>query len=137
MNNETAATALIDAVNCPISTRVRILYLVGGFASLALAAIGVIVPLLPTVPLVILAAFCFARSSPRLEAWLVDHPQMGPHIIAWRTRGAISRRGKFMAAAAFAAGIAASALLAPFPWSLAPVVAAAICLPWLWTRPDA
>lgn len=116
---------------------VRILYLIGGWASLLLAGLGVLLPLLPTVPLVILAAYCFARSSPRLEAWLVEHPAMGPHIQAWRTRGAISRRGKWAAAAAFAVGIAASAALAPWPWWLAPIIAAAICLPWLWSRPDA
>lgn len=116
---------------------VRILFLIGGWLSLLLAAIGVILPLLPTVPLVILAAFCFARSSPRLEAWLVSHPQVGPHIRAWRTRGAISRRGKRAALAAFLAGIVASLIFAPWPWPLAPMTAAAICLPWLWSRPDA
>ena len=115
----------------------RILYLIGGWASLLLAGLGVLLPLLPTVPLVNLSAYCFARSSPRLEAWLVEHPTMGPHIQAWRTRGAISRRGKWAAAAAFAVGIAASAALAPWPWWLAPIIAAAICLPWLWSRPDA
>lgn len=115
----------------------RIFYLIGGWASLVLGAIGIALPLLPTVPLVILAAFCFARSSPRLEAWLVEHPNMGQHIVAWRTRGAISRRGKIMAALAFAAGIAAALAFSPWPWMLAPIIAAAICLPWLWTRPDA
>jgi uncharacterized protein len=115
---------------------VRIIYLIGGWLSLLLAGIGIALPLLPTVPLVILAAFCFARSSPRLEAWLVEHPMMGPHIVAWRTRGAVSRRGKVAAAAAFAAGIVASLIFAPWPWPLAPMGAAAVCLPWLWTRPD-
>lgn len=115
----------------------RIVYLVAGWASLLLAGIGVVLPLLPTVPLVILAAFCFARSSPRLEAWLVKHRRMGPHITAWRSRGAISRKGKFAALAAFLAGIIASLILVPWPWPLAPILAAAICLPWLWTRPDA
>jgi uncharacterized protein len=114
----------------------RIVYLMSGFASLVLAGVGVVLPLLPTVPLVILAAFCFARSSPRLEAWLVGHPQMGPHIVAWREHGAVSRRGKVMAALAFAAGIAVSIAFAPWPWWLAPVAAASICLPWLWSRPD-
>lgn len=115
----------------------RIVYLIGGWLSLLLAGIGIVVPLLPTVPLVILAAFCFARSSPRLEAWLVRHPHMGPHIAAWRQRGAISRRGKWMAALAFGVGIALSIAFAPWPWMLAPILAAAICLPWLWSRPDA
>jgi uncharacterized membrane protein YbaN (DUF454 family) len=116
---------------------VRFFYLIGGWLSLLLAGIGVVLPLLPTVPLVILAAFCFARSSPRLEAWLTSHPSMGPHIIAWRSRGAISRRGKLAAAAAFLAGIIVSLIFVPWPWPLAPMLAAGICIPWLWSRPDA
>ncbi len=115
----------------------RIVYLVGGWLALIAGGIGIFLPLLPTVPLIILAAFCFARSSPRLEAWLVGHPRMGPHILAWRARGAISRRGKLGALAAFLAGIIVSMIFAPWPWPLAPVLAACICLPWLWTRPDA
>ena len=67
----------------------RHFYLVAGWLSLGLGAIGAVLPLLPTVPFVILAAFCFARSSPRLEAWLVGHPVFGPHIAAWRDYGAI------------------------------------------------
>jgi uncharacterized protein len=116
---------------------VRIVYLVGGWLALIAGAVGIFLPLLPTVPLVILAAFCFARSSPQLEAWLVEHPRMGPHIIAWRMRGAISRKGKLGALAAFLAGIVVSLIFAPWPWPLAPMLAASICLPWLWTRPDA
>lgn len=115
----------------------RILYLVGGWLALIAGGVGIFLPLLPTVPLVILAAFCFARSSPTLEAWLVGHRRMGPHIVAWRERGAISRRGKFAALAAFLAGIIVSLIFAPWPWPLAPILAASICLPWLWSRPDA
>ena len=51
----------------------RQFYLLAGLASLALGSIGILLPLLPTVPFMILAAFCFANSSPRLEAWLVEH----------------------------------------------------------------
>ena len=70
----------------------RSLYLIGGFAAVALGIAGILLPLLPTVPFMILAAFCFARSSPRFEARLIEHPVFGPHIIRWRTNGAISRR---------------------------------------------
>src|SRR3546814_2634265 len=83
----------------------RHFYLVSGWASLGLGALGAFLPLLPTVPFVILAAFCFARSSPRLEAWLVTHPQFGHHIVAWREKRAISRKGKMAATAAFAVSI--------------------------------
>ena len=114
----------------------RFLFLSLGFASLALGAVGAVLPLLPTVPFVLLAAFFFARSSPRLEAWLVGHERFGPHITAWRTRGAISRKGKNAAFFAFALS-AALGLALPFPWLLVPIAAALIGGTWIATRPEA
>src|SRR5688500_288406 len=104
----------------------RNFYLIGGLLSLLLGAMGVIVPLLPTVPFVILAAFCFARSSPRLEQWLIGHARFGPHIHAWRSRGAISPAGKRAATVAFAISAAAGFALLSLPWALVPAAAALI-----------
>ncbi len=114
----------------------RHLYLGAGWLSLGLGAIGAVLPLLPTVPFMILAAFCFARSSPRLEAKLLDHPQLGPHIRRWRAHGAISRRGKKAALAAFAFSIVLALIFSPWPWFLAPMAAALIGGGWIWTRPE-
>ena len=115
---------------------VRSLYLIAGLVALALGAIGLFLPLLPTVPFIILAAFCFARSSQRLEAWLLAHPRYGPPIHAWRERGAISRRGKRAAYAAFALSILLSFLLLAWPWMLLPVAAALVSGSWIATRPS-
>lgn len=112
----------------------RHLYLAGGFTALALGSIGVILPLLPTVPFVILAAFCFARSSPRLEAWLLHHRVFGPHIRNWRDRRAITKRGKWSALIAFAVSIAVALIFVKMPWNLIPVAAALIGGTWIWTR---
>ena len=115
----------------------RLVWLVFGILSLALGAAGAFLPLLPTVPFMLLAAFCFARGHPPLEAWLPRAPRFGPHIVAWRTRGAISRKGKRAALAAFAFSAALGLVLAPWPWSLVPVAAALIGGRWIWTRPEA
>lgn len=107
-----------------------------GLAALALGGIGIALPLLPTVPFVILAAFCFARGNPAWEARLLAHPRYGPHLVAWRLHGAVSRRGKVAATAAFAASIALGLWLLVWPWPLLPIATAIICLAWLWTRPE-
>lgn len=93
----------------------RILWRICGIASLVLAGLGVALPLLPATPLVILAAFCFARSSPRLHGWLLRNRSFGRAIRDWRTDRAISRRGKAASVVAMALSLALSAALAPGP----------------------
>ena len=88
------------------SRMVRLAYLVAGFLLLALGIIGAFLPLMPTTIFVILAAACFARSSARLEGWLLRHKRFGPLIIAWRTERAIPRRAKVLAAIGMVLGYA-------------------------------
>lgn len=108
-----------------------------GLVSLGLGAVGAFLPLLPTVPFVILAAFCFARGQPAWEARLLADPRFGTHIVRWRDKGAVSRKGKIAASVAFAVSSAVSVVAAPWPWLLATPIAAVLCLSWLWTRPEA
>ena len=72
-------------------------YLVAGVLMLGLGIVGAVLPVMPTTIFVILAAFCFGRSSPRLEAWLTEHRRFGPPLRAWREEGAIPARAKAMA----------------------------------------
>ena len=116
---------------------IRLAYLCAGLLAMAAGAIGAFLPLLPTVPFFILAAFCFARSSPRLEQWLVGHERFGPHIAAWRSRGAISRSGKRAALAAFAVSAVAGLAMLSFPWSLLPLLVAIAGGSWILSRPEA
>jgi uncharacterized membrane protein YbaN (DUF454 family) len=67
-----------------------------GLSSVTLAAIGVVVPLLPTTPFLLLAAFAFARSSSRLQTWLHEHPKFGPLIGNWQQHGSIDRKSKIV-----------------------------------------
>ncbi|MBN8293938.1 YbaN family protein [Rhodobacter sp. NTK016B] len=89
----------------------RILWSVAGGFALAVGIVGIVLPLVPTTPLLLLAAFCFARSSPRLEMWLVEHPRFGPPIRDWRAEGAISPRAKTMAMIAIGATFALSVFM--------------------------
>lgn len=72
----------------------RLLTLAAAWLLVAIGVVGVFLPLLPTTPFMILAAALFARSSPRFEQWLLDHPRYGQPLIDWRREGAISKRAK-------------------------------------------
>ncbi len=65
-----------------------------GVVSLALGVAGIFLPLLPTTPFLLLAAWLFVRSSPRLYAWLMNHPQLGEYIRNFRENRAIPLRVK-------------------------------------------
>lgn len=83
----------------PMKLPLRILCLCLGWLMVALAVAGVFLPLLPTTPFLLLAAGLFARSSPRFEQWLLNHPLFGETLRRWRKNGAISARAKVMSVA--------------------------------------
>lgn len=85
---------------------VRAFWVVVGAVSTAFGVAGVFLPLLPTTPFLLLAAFAFARSSPRLHAWLLGHPRLGPVVLEWQRHGAIRRSVKVLALAMMALSLA-------------------------------
>ncbi|WP_203290639.1 YbaN family protein [Maricaulis parjimensis] len=90
---------------------IRVLWLFGGGVFLALAVIGILLPLVPTTPFLLLACFCFARSSKRLHDWLVHHPRFGPLIRDWQLYGAIRPRAKISAILVMVAALLLSVLI--------------------------
>lgn len=115
----------------------KLLWMMLGVFSVGAALAGVVLPLVPTTPFLLLAAFAFARSSPRLEAWLLNHPRFGPLILDWRMEGAIGRRSKAVAVATMAAtpivtwGVGASATVLTVQ-----VVVLAMAATFVLSRPD-
>jgi uncharacterized membrane protein YbaN (DUF454 family) len=118
---------------------VRAVHLTLGLFFTGLAFLGVFLPVLPTVPFLILAAGFFARSSERLEDWLMTHPAFGPMLRDWRDHGAIPLRGKLMALGGSALGLGLFvALRHPPTWQTGAVAALmATGIGYVFTRPTA
>ena len=101
-----------------------------GALSLALAVVGMVLPLLPTVPFLLLTAACWSRASPRWHRWLLARPRLGPVIARWERERTIPRRAKFSAVALIVLSMATSIWLLRehpwLPWALAGVAVVVI-----------
>lgn len=75
------------------------IYIGAGLVCVALGVAGIPLPLLPTTPFLLLAAFCFARGSERWHRWLLTHPTLSPYILAFRDKRGLTRAQKWRIAA--------------------------------------
>jgi hypothetical protein len=114
----------------------RRLYLTLGVSSAAMGAAGIVLPLVPTTPFLLVSVWAFSRSSPRFQHYLETHPRFGPPLAAWRERGAIPRRGKALAAVALATswGVTAVAVGGVLVPAVSGVALGGVAL-WILTRP--
>ena len=114
----------------------RLLWATAGWVAFSLGIAGTVLPVVPTVPFLLLAAFCFARSSPRLHNWLMTHPRFGGPLRDWEANHAIGRRVKIVALAMMAAGLVPGLLLLPLPLWLAQVGIMVAAGTFVATRPE-
>ncbi|MEB3415727.1 YbaN family protein [Alteriqipengyuania sp. WL0013] len=112
----------------------RHIYLALGIFFVSLAAIGAFLPIMPTVPFLLLAVYFFARSNPEWERKILDHPHWGPQVRDWRERRAISRRAKIMAIGAMSVGAVVTYYMLGHPWYWISVAILVTCGTWIATR---
>lgn len=115
----------------------RHLWALLAWTSLILGIIGAFLPVMPTVPFILLSAFAASRGSDRLRDWLLAHPKFGRAILDWEQNGTVSRQAKRLAIAMMSMSSVSMAIFAPHWWMAAIGIATmALVSVWLWRRPE-
>lgn len=109
-----------------------------GWLSLGLGVLGVFLPLLPTTPFVLLAAFFFSKGSERLHRWLVEHPKMGRYIRDWEAEQVVPPIGKYAATITMVPMVSWAILTRDIPLVLELMMGVVVAgtLWFIWTRPS-
>lgn len=118
-------------------TVVTLLWRTIALSCVAIGLVGIAVPGLPTVPLMLVAAWAAGHGWPRLEKWLLDHAHFGPPIRRWREGGIVPRKVKWFASVAMLTSCVILWQLEAALWFkvTVPAVLLGVTL-WLWRAPE-
>lgn len=109
-----------------------------GFVSVALGVIGIVLPVVPTVPFAILAAFFFSKSSPRMHQWVLNLPKIGQSVRDWDESGVIKPKAKLLCVLGIALFLGSSIYFAPYLYlKISLVVIGLAVLTFVLSRPSA
>ncbi len=116
----------------------RALFFAAGWLFVVIGIIGIFLPLLPTTPFLLLAAWCFSKSSKRFHRWLLNHPRLGPPVRDWQGHGVIGPSAKVLATVMMGLAILFPLLLIKVPdWAKWTMVVTTTCvMTFIWTRPS-
>lgn len=117
------------------TTPSKVLWILAGLVCTGLAILGAFLPVMPSTVFALGAGACFARSSPRLERWLLEHPRLGPAVRAWRAERAIPTSAKVVAVSSMTASGVLVALTAPPAVAVGVAVVLVACALYVGTRP--
>lgn len=118
------------------SVRGRVLWIGLGGVLTILAVVGAVLPVMPTTIFALGAAASFSKGSPRLERWLLEHPWLGPSVLAWRSERAIPLRARCLALVSMAASAAVVAATAPLTVAVGVGVVLVPVALYVGTRPS-
>ncbi len=116
----------------------RGLYVTVGSISAGVGLVAIAIPGLPTTVFLLIALWCFTRSSPRMEAWLREHRLLGPYLRNWEQDRSVPRHVKVVAGLAMLSTVIVAWLVvgAPAPLVVALAVTLTVVMAWIARRPE-
>lgn len=131
-------TSISDTASVMLKPPMNYILTALGFIFVALGILGIILPLIPGVPFLILAALCFSKSSPKLHHWLISLPHIGPMLKDWERHGVIELQAKIAATIMIFVLISYPLIWGPISQTIKIVIASIILcvLVFIWTRPS-
>ena len=114
----------------------QFLWKVLGFISLGLAYLGIITPGLPWSCFVVGAAYCFAKGSPRMHAWIYSHPRFGPFLTNWTEKKVFPRKLKYLMLVTMSSTLVFLSLTAPINGIILSGIFMFLVAIWAWRYPD-
>ncbi|MBM95221.1 MAG: hypothetical protein CMI09_05170 [Oceanospirillaceae bacterium] len=116
---------------------IRASLLGGGWLCVGLGVAGIFLPLLPTTPFLLLSAACFARSSDRFHAWLVEHPRLGPYIQGYLDGSGLPFKAKIYTLVLMWSSLLLTAFVlvdSPYPKVILPLIGVGVSI-YIWRLP--
>lgn len=107
-----------------------------GFLCLGMAYVGVVTPGIPWSIFVVGAAYCFAKGSPKMHAWIYNHKTFGPFLTNWTTKKVFPLKAKYLMIVTMASSLAIMALTVPFKGVLYSGALMFLVAVWAWRYPS-
>jgi len=116
----------------------NIVLLIAGHCSLFLGIVGAFLPILPTTPFLLLAAFCYSKSSHKLHTCIVAHTYLGPPVKDWEKNGVINLKAKIFASVMLSLIIIfrIPSLKIDLLFKIIAITSIALVLIFIWSRPS-
>jgi uncharacterized membrane protein YbaN (DUF454 family) len=114
----------------------KALFFILGWFCLIMAYIGIVTPGIPFSIFLVGAAYCFARSSKKMEAWLYNHKHFGPFLTNWEKKRVFPQKGKYAMVAVMSSSLIIMMFLVPIKGVIYSGIMMALVAVWAWRYPS-